>query len=268
MSSLPILKTAFVADQSDLLRFFHKIELEWARALGEETILGCDTVIVNPQLSEICEANSVFDAALAPGVSAEVVFDQVRHHFAASGSACRRWLLNPSVSHDQITPLVEHLLQHGYQQTACNVLHLPRLPRTPIIETAGLQIIPARAGYRLLRDLMEEMAENAPQRIEAALLHLDDPHFDALLALKDGVAVAVVGVLIVGELAGIRWLFVSEPYRRQGIGRTMMSRALEICVRSLSRYVLVGVNPSGEPANHLFKELGFEKIGQIVAYGK
>lgn len=266
MPSLPILKSPFATSHADLLRFFHKIELEWTRPLGEETVLDCGTAIVNPRLSAVREANGVLDAALMPGTSAAAAFDEVQRHFAAAGSVCRRCVLNPSASPDQAAPLIDHLLQRGYTKTARDVLHLPRLPQTAIAETAGLKIIPARAGFRQLRALTEENAANAPQVVEAALLHLDDPHFDALLALKDGVAVAFVGVLIVGELAGIQSLFVSPDFRRRGTGRTMMSRALEICVRSLSRHVLLSVNPTDESAVRLYGELGFEKIGECVSY--
>src|SRR5438067_1819420 len=79
--------------------------------------------------------------------------------------------------------------------------------------------------------------------VEAAMAHLDDPHYDALLALKDGQAVAKVGVLAVGEIGRIEPMFVAESSRRQGIGRAMMLRALEICARSLFKHVFLSCMP-------------------------
>ena len=96
--------------------------------------------------------------------------------------------------------------------------------------------------------------------------HLDDPHWDALLALRDGEPVARAGVMAVGEIGRIDQVFVSEPFRRQGIGRTMMGRVLEICARSLFKHVMLAVDPRNHAAITLYEQLGFRKIGQIVAY--
>src|SRR5258706_537062 len=115
----------------------------------------------------------------------------------------------------------------------------------PAVPRPALQISPPSA-YDLVRlfhrtelhwtrPLGEEAAErwNEPQVAEAHMLQLDDPHWDALLALRDGRPVGGVGVLSVGDVGRIDEVFVSEPARRRGIGRTLMSRALEICARSL-----------------------------------
>jgi ribosomal protein S18 acetylase RimI-like enzyme len=45
-----------------------------------------------------------------------------------------------------------------------------------------------------------------------------------------------------------------------------MSRVLEICVRSLYRHILLGVDPSNVAAQRLFRELGFEKVGEWVEF--
>jgi ribosomal protein S18 acetylase RimI-like enzyme len=73
-------------------------------------------------------------------------------------------------------------------------------------------------------------------------------------------------VLAVGELGRIEHVFVSASARRQGVGRTMMSRVLETCARSLFRHVMLCVRPDDRPAVGLYEGLGFRKIGQIVPY--
>jgi ribosomal protein S18 acetylase RimI-like enzyme len=142
------------------------------------------------------------------------------------------------------------------------------MPREKVVEVADLKIIPARASYRHSQTLAEEASRrwNEPQLVDAAMLHLDDPHWDAMIALKDGRAVARVGVLAVGDIGRIDHVFVSEPFRGQGIGRTMMSRALEICARSLFKHVFLSVAPDNSRAIDLYQRLGFEKIGAIEEY--
>ena len=54
--------------------------------------------------------------------------------------------------------------------------------------------------------------------------------------------------------------------RRQGVGRTLMSRALEICARSLVKHVMLSVEPGNVAAQALYARIGLRKIGEIVSY--
>jgi len=183
-------------------------------------------------------------------MSPEQAVALVDEHYRAAGSRCRMWVMNPSSPPERNAPLVQYLMDQGHTRSSVDIHYLAGLPRTPISEVGGLTIIPARASYRHARALAEEAARNwsEPQLADAALLHLDDPHTDALIALKDGVPVAFVNVLSVGEIGEIAELFVSAPFRGQGIGRTMMSRALEICARSLFKHVFLSVRPENDAA--------------------
>ena len=83
---------------------------------------------------------------------------------------------------------------------------------------------------------------------------------------KDGQPVAWVSVLTVGEMGEIEDLFVSTKFRRQGIARTMMSRALEICARSLFKHVFILTAKDNAPAQALYRGFGFEPLGELVSY--
>jgi len=73
-------------------------------------------------------------------------------------------------------------------------------------------------------------------------------------------------VLAVGDAGLIDDVYVAPTHRRCGIGLTMMSRAMEICARSLFKHVMLTVRPDNAPAQALYARLGFVKIGQFVAY--
>jgi len=98
------------------------------------------------------------------------------------------------------------------------------------------------------------------------MLHLDDPHYDAMLALKDGAVAGRAGVLAVGDVGRIDQVYVAEAFRRQGVGRTLMSRALEICARSLFKHILLSCDADNVAANALYQQLGFQKIGELIDY--
>lgn len=265
---LPILQHHADATPQDLVRLFHRTELHWARHLGEEAQLDAGVAISNPALPTVWEANTVIDATVAPGASAEDAVEEVRAHFASVGSACRQWVMNPSAPEAQTRPLVDLLAARGWRPHAYDILHLPGHVSPSAPDVAGLTIIPARASFRHARAIAEEAAaeENIPERAEASILHLDDPHWDALIALRDGIAVARAGVLAVGEIGRIDHLFVSPSQRRQGIGRTMLGRALEICARSLFRHVMVCARPDQTEAKDLHAGFGFKRVGRMVGY--
>lgn len=263
---LPVLQISPRSGE-DLVRLFHRTELHWARHLGEEISLAVGTAFTNPQLPSVHNANRILDAALPEGMSPEEAMREVEDHYREQGTRCRQWVINPAAPATATGPLAEHLRAAGFKPRAADILHLDGRP-APIEETAGLTIIPARASFRHSRTLAEEAAMqwNEPQVAEARLMHLDDPHWDALLALRDGQPVGAIGVLSAGDIGRIDDLFVTEPARRQGIGRTLMSRALEICARSLFKHVLLSVDPENAAAVALYAQIGFRRVGEIVGY--
>jgi GNAT superfamily N-acetyltransferase len=265
---LPILKSTIAATLGDLLRYASQLELAWTGHLSTETILDCGRAFTEPKLAEVHYANRMLDATVPPGMTAEDVIEQVHHHFADAGSRCHQWVLNVSAPPDRTVPLAELLVARSYHVTILDILHLPQLPRLAPPSIPDLKIIPARAAFRHLRTLAEEGAirRNQPQLVDATMLHLDDSHYDALLALKGNVPAGYVGVLSVGDIGGIQELFVSEQFHRQGIGTILLSRAMEICERSLFRHVLLAVESSNDSANQLYQKFGFQKIGQTIEY--
>ena len=266
--SLPILNIPQHASPEALVRFFHQTERHWTEHLAEPVQLNSGTAFANAALANVRDANRVLDAAVEQGSSPDDALHEVAEHFAEQGTRCWSWIVNPSAGPEQTTPLVQRLLDEGFVRRETQILYLQRMPASVVREVAGLTIIPQRASFRHTRELSEEAASswNEPQLAEAAMMHLDDPSWDALLAMRDGVAVGKVGVLAVGEIGRIEDLYVSQAHRREGIGRTLMSRALEICARSLFKHIFVSCTVENAAANALYAQLGFREVGRLVSY--
>jgi ribosomal protein S18 acetylase RimI-like enzyme len=265
---LPILNASAQVTPETLVRYFHQTEQRMAEHLGEVTALDVGTAIANPELPNVHDANVLLDAAIPDGLSAAEAFAIARDHFAAQGSPWWKCVLNPSLPVERTAPLAEHLLANGYTRETSDILYLDRMPTATVAEAAGVRIIPARASYRHARQLAEEAAAAAgePQLAEALILDLDDPHFDAVLALIGNDVAGYVGVLAAGEIGRIETLLVSAKQRRRGVGRTLMSRALEICARSLFKHVFLSCRPANAPAQALYAQLGFRNVGDFVNY--
>ena len=208
----------------DLVRLYHRTELHWTRNLAEELPLDVGVAFFNKDLPGVWDANRVLDAAVPEGTSPEDAVAEVERTFAGEGAACRAWVMNPSAPSARTAPLAARLLSQGWEADPVDVLHLAAAPRAREEGeggAAGLTIIPARASFRHARQLAEESAGRwgEPQVAEADMLQLDDPHWDALLAIENGAAAGRAGVLAVGDVGRIDGVYVAAAHRRRGVGR-------------------------------------------------
>jgi ribosomal protein S18 acetylase RimI-like enzyme len=250
------------------VRLFHQTENRWCQHVGEEEQLDAGTAYTNPGLPRVYDANKITDVALPEGMTAEEAFEQVRAHYSARGVGCHYWTMNPSAAESKTKPIIELLLFRGHRAESTNLMLLDRIPPLRVPRIEGLKVIPARASFKHARMLFEESAArwgNADVA-QADMMHLDDPHWDALLALKDGQPVAHVGVLAVGEVGRVDNVYVAESHRRQGLGLLMMSRALEICARSVFKHVMLTVGGTNAAAIALYEKVGFGKIADVTGY--
>jgi ribosomal protein S18 acetylase RimI-like enzyme len=267
--SLPILKVVSTATPETLIRYYHQTESKWTAHLAESELLEVGTAWSNPQLPRVWDANRVMDVSLPQGLPPQNAFELVEAHFQQRGTRCWQWVMNSSAKSEQTQPMVDFLLSRGYTRRSHQIMHLDRMPTSAVNHSATpLRIIPARASFRHSEILHQESSQqyDEPQLTQAKMLHLDDPHYDALLALSDGQAAAFIGVLAVGEIGRIDEVYVASAFRRQRIGTTMMSRALEICARSLFKHVMLGVLPDHTESMSLYGQFGFKPIGEFVAY--
>jgi ribosomal protein S18 acetylase RimI-like enzyme len=262
--SLPILQATSQPTPATLVRLFHQTEIQWTRHLAEEQVIDLGTAFFNPAFPQLVAANLILDASVPATVPPVGAMEAAREFYRQQGVDLLGLIPAPSTQSDA---LEVHLATAGLFLHRRNILRLTRRPAaSPLSMPGGVKIIPARASFRHARELALEMSAGNSQHADAILLHLDDPHVDALLALRDGAAAASISVLAMGEVGRIDQLFVSPRFRRQGLGRLMLSRALEICARALFKHVLLSVSAEEFAAQSLFAQFGFESIGSIDRY--
>jgi GNAT superfamily N-acetyltransferase len=263
MPSLPILKSSSAVSPDQLIRLFHQSQLEWSRHVGEETELDFGRGISNPLLPASKDANCVLDAFCLPGEQAAESLKQLREHLRTFASL--RCVLNPSMNRDQVPMLRDLLSADGWLEDPLDILHVQPGSLSSSSVAEDIRIIPARASFRHYHQLMEQ---RNPSSADEALLHLDDSHFDVLLALKQGVGIGSIGVLTSGETGTVREWFVLPEHRGKGIGQALFDRALEIAVRGLVRHLMIGLATDFDVASHLCRKRGFDKKGQWASFSK
>lgn len=268
---LPILTTRTDPSVGDLMRLFDKTEFHLAQQLGNEQWLACGAAFANADLPSVRGANHMRQVSLPDGMSAADAVREVEAHFAKCGTQCRYWAMNPAASEVSVRPLAEHLLAGGWHATKTDVMYLRHRPTGIVREVAGLTIIPARASYRHARELAEEAARERgeaalAERAEANMTLVDDPQSEGFLALKDGRAVGRAFVVTVGEIGRVQSVYVAKEHRGRGIGRTIMSRAMEACARSTFRHVFLSADADNAAALAMYRRFGFERVGEVVKY--
>jgi hypothetical protein len=250
---LPVLRSAVNASTADVVRYFHKLVGERSIGAGEgDEQLDVGRVVWNAALSDVIDANCVFDVALQPGVDARDAISQVDTFFAAKGLVCRRWVMNPSADVGVVRPLETALLDTGFVRRTSTIVRLVRnVPRDDV--TSSVSVIPARAAFRQARELMGD----------AIVTRLDDPRYDVTLALADGHAVAAAGVLVVGELGLVDDVIVAVD-QRVDVRRTMLERTIDACVRAQLKHVLAGLSDAASVV--LFESCGFERVAELTEF--
>jgi GNAT superfamily N-acetyltransferase len=259
---LTVLRNIAVATPADLIRLYHQSQLEWCRHLGEEAQLDFGRWISNPSLVNCDDANCLLDAFLFPGISPAQLLAEMANRCRQASTPWRKCTINPSVPTGQTTPLTEMLQSSGWMASSLNIQYRKK-GDGDLFSPPDLTIIPSRASYRHYHQLMDE---REPGTADIALMHLDDPHVDSLLALRGTEPVGCISVLSAGEIGTIREWYVSAHHRRTGIGGLLLDRALEICVRGLLRHVMIGVDSSSEIASNLCAKRGFVSIGHVVSF--
>lgn len=263
---LPILNAAPTATQADLLRFYGKLVAERSLALGESEQLDVGLALHSPSLHSLDQANRVIDAALPPGADADAAIDAVDAFYRGQYLQCLAWTFNASSDDFARQPLTQALEYRGFQRRTHAIVHTQRVIQTDAASLPSVQILPARSAYRHARLLAEERAaaEGNAQVADALMLYLDEPRYDVQIALQDNVPIATVGVLTVGDMGLIADLYVSPAMRGRGVGRTILSRAADYCVRSMFRHVFAGVDATDAMAIHLLARLGLTPVGEFV----
>ncbi len=267
---LSILSDREAASVADLVRLYHKTERDWTSQTSEYTAFDFGEAFHSSELSRVRQANALLDAFVPDEFIVTEIVQRAREHFSKAGGKCRRWTINPSSADTRTKPLIEALISDGFVPRKADLMLLRHATaHTATSSHDGLKILPARAAYQHARRLAELAAGelwNDLQFADAAMMHVDDPRFEAWIAIVDGVPAARAGVLTVGEIGRVDEVYTAPQFRRRGLATAVLRRVLDSCARSLFKHVMLTIASTNAPAISLYDRLGFRRIAEIIDY--
>ena len=220
--------------------------------------------ICTPKYPRVHDANRLFFARVPRGADAEELLADAERHYVTRGSTLQRLMLARLAPKAETVPLLELLRRRGWRELHFDIM---RLDRASPLRERTCRIISARSAMRLYDAFAREAAASIePQLADVSIERLDDPQYEALVAIVDGRVVARAALMTSGEVGLIEQVKVLDAYRRRGLGRAVVEAAIELCMRAQLKHVLLTVGTHNEVAKRLYASLGFTKLGEEVTF--
>ncbi len=250
--------------ETDIVAHYVRARAELHSIGNESTTLDLGTAICSPALSKLHDANQIVMARVPARATVEACWAEVTTHFRDRGTACFKCTFSPASTESERRPLVDLLRAKGWYESPTDVL---LLRRASVEITGAHRVISARAALKQYEVFVHEAAASVePQLGDVAMLRLDDPRWEALVAIVDGRVVARAGVLSMGEVGLIENVRVLDDCQGQGFGKAVMQHAIELCARSQFKHVVLGCDGRNAKAIGLYARLGFDKVGESVSW--
>lgn len=256
---LDVLPSAPIDDTQRVLALADQAYADFCSAGLEAVPIDMGTAICTPEFSRVFDANRVFHARVPTGTDVLALWRSTHDYYAANGSRCCRIMPARLAPESETTPLIQLMEAQGWREINVDIL---RLQKAPTLREPRYRIVSARAvmkQYEVFAHLAAASVQ--PQLADVSIRRLDDPRYEALVALHEGRVVARAALMTSGEVGLIEQVRVLDEYQRKGFGRAVVEAAIELCIRSQFKYVMLTCESSNTVAQTLYASLGFIKIG-------
>ena len=135
-----------------------------------------------------------------------------------------------------------------------------------LMKTCSHQVLPIEKKHLAELVLLEGHCFSDPWTIDQYLESLEQNNFKALGIFQDKELIAYISFNLMYDEAEIINLAVHPRYRRTGLARSLVSKALEICSLAMVKKVFLEVRPSNYPALGIYRGFGFRKISRRKKY--
>ena len=210
------------------------------------------------------EANQFREVVVEDRAQADAAYAQAEDWFESRGLSCFRW----SPAGGQATPELTHCLEErGFRAENRPVLTLTEWVEIPAQQ--GVRVLPARAlrgAYRATFLSATQPAARRERLAEAYGERLDDPQYDAFVALVDQEPVGRGTLYQVGDFARVMDLLVLPGPSSRFVAEALLAQTLAMAKRLAMRSICVELGPAHVAWQSLLAEVGFVADGAVTEF--
>lgn len=214
----------------------------------------------------LAEANQFREVVVEDAARIPPAFEEAERWFQQQGLFCRRWAPADGTASDELRSFLVSL---GFAPRTLAALAL-----TGWIDLRGgadVRVLQARAMREAFRQTFVD-ADSPPSPAMRRLLadayeeRLDDPQFDAFVALVDGRAAGRCALYQVGDISRLMDLCVLAPYADRGVDAALAAHALALAKRLAARTICLGIPTEDAGRRDWFHRVGFVEDGTVVEF--
>jgi GNAT superfamily N-acetyltransferase len=164
---------------------------------------------------------------------------------------------------DEALGLADLLASHGFRPHK-SLVRMSRLAQAaPSRSSAGPEVVPAVPAdtpviHAFLKGLLDRFAEQLPQRED---LEVDCAHGNVLVVRRGGELGGVLIFETTGVTSVLRYWFVNDRHRNQGIGAALIRRFFDAC--SASKRILLWVISDNHDSIAKYEHYRFQREGLV-----
>lgn len=241
--------------------------------LCEKETLKFGIAYYSPRFPSAAALNQFREVIVESDADAERAVEEAERFFAERNVTLRRWAPATGSGSEAVGKL---LTERGFVRREYHAMGLTEWPDREAPQ--DVRVLPARAMRAAFRSIVQADLEridapNREARLEIAEERLDDPHYDAFVALIDKSPAGAITLYQVGDFARVMDLRIADASGPGGAngssmvaGEALLTHALALAKRLTMRRVLVQVHAEDEEALSLYQRAGFETDGRITEF--
>ncbi|MHC4698423.1 MAG: GNAT family N-acetyltransferase [Planctomycetota bacterium] len=234
--------------------------------LCEKWTLEYGIACYSDRFANLPEANQFREVVAERPSEVQDAFDQAEEWFQRRNLTCHRWAPADGQPSDA---LADFLTDHGFKQRRLIAMSLAKW--VEIESSPDIRIVPTRAVRAAYRSTFIQADSPASQSMreltaDAYCERLDDPQYDAFVALVDNKPAGRCTLYQVGDIARVMDLCVMSAFADRKVDATLVAHVLAMAKRLAMRNIVTLLDDDDPRGVEWFEEVGFVCDGEIIEF--
>ncbi len=211
------------------------------------------------------QANQFREVVVDDDVALETIYVQAEAWFVECKLTCHRWA--PAWG-QPIDRLAAFLHEKGFARQTFHAMQLTQWGELDVPQ--NVRVIPARAMRKAFREIVlhepdSEHSGDPALHVQAAESRMDDPAYDAFIAMIDNKAMGRCSLYQVGDIACVMDFHVTDHTEASVVEPALLTHVLTLAKRLALRTICTQLEVNS-PMIELHKRAGFEVQGEFVEF--